>query len=240
MDSLKSIHNTAYNLWTTVLLSNDYHTPRGMAKKVIEKVNVRENHLSLLEITTTELSALKDQYSNWTEKWQYKGSNDLKIKLLFLDLLKTDKTNDTLKYTATISGFSDTKTIQLDHLEPNSISNVTDQLKKYYFKPKDENDSRNNYVNSLGNFMLLDGKNNNDKDNRPLHEALKNYKASGSIGRHWLVEEIKTMLEDDNYSTLVDGIRVPNEKFFTERKKRLQKYFLAILLKAKDDTVIRV
>ncbi len=239
VEEFKNIHKTAYNLWVVVLLSNDYHTPREMAKKIIEKVNVRENHLSLLEITTTELSALKDQYSNWTEKWQYKGSNDLKIKLLFLDLLKTDKTDDALKYTATVSVFSNTKTIQLDHLEPNSISNV-DLSKRYYFKPEDENASRDSFVNSLGNFMLLDGKNNNDKDNRPLYEALTNYRASGSLGKHWLVEEIATMLEDDNYSTLVDGIRVPNEKFFTERKKRLQKYFLAILLKAKDDTVIRV
>ncbi len=78
--------------------------------------------------------------------------------------------------------------------------------------------------------MILDSKDNNNKDNRPLEMALEFY--DNMSPHHWMIEEVRELLQDDRYSKSEGGsvkYRVPVEEFFTERRNRLLKYFTAIL-----------
>ena len=84
--------------------------------------------------------------------------------------------------------------------------------------------------------MILDSKDNNNKDNRPLEMALEFY--DNMSPHHWMIEEVRELLQDDRYSKSEGGsvkYRVPVEEFFTERRNRLLKYFTAILSRKLND-----
>ena len=84
--------------------------------------------------------------------------------------------------------------------------------------------------------MILDSENNNHKNNLPLWKALEFY---DEMGEHWIIDELKDMMNNDAYSVKVDDtIRVPKEEFFNKRKSQLQQYFLAILKRSKNQKII--
>ena len=88
--------------------------------------------------------------------------------------------------------------------------------------------------------MILDRDNNVEKNNMPLYQSLNYHK---NLSDHWLISEIEEMLNGDYSNSVSVGIetyKVPNEAFFMERSKRLQKYFLALINKNNDETAIEL
>lgn len=91
----------------------------------------------------------------------------------------------------------------------------------------------------LGNFMIMDEENNNNKNNKPLVFALDYY--DNMSPNHWMITEVRDMLKNDEYSRKecvgTSEYYVPKENFFVERKNRLLKYFKALLVnRTLDDT----
>ena len=88
--------------------------------------------------------------------------------------------------------------------------------------------------------MILDNENNNEKNNKPLAEALCYY--DNMCADHWLIKEVKSLLNAYHKSVNIDGkeFSVPTEAFFNERASRLRVYFRKIVdrdLDAKKVTV---
>lgn len=177
---------------------------------------------------------MQTQFENWISNWKY-GNNimDLKVKVLFLNLFQMEKEGDNLKLLSTFHEFR-TDEIQLDHMEASKIDSAAEEK---YFIPDKEGELRENYTDELGNFMILDSDNNNNKNNRPMQMAIKFY--DGMISNHWLICEVKEMLGDDRYSRKkqidMHLYRVPRDEFFINRKHRLISYFETLLLMSLDD-----
>ena len=193
--------------------------------------------MTVLDLTQTTLNNLTDEFDEWTGGWKY-GSRyeaDLKVKVLFINLFYTNKDSNKLKLGATSHSFN-TSNIQLDHMEAHKVN---ESAKEKYFIPSNEGEDRDQYVNSLGNFMIMDEENNNNKNNKPLVFALDYY--DNMSPNHWMITEVKDMLKNDEYSRRVcvgtSECYVPKENFFVERKNRLLKYFKALLVnRTLDDT----
>ena len=228
----RDIHRTAFELRRAALLSKNEDKPRDIAIKFIKNLEIGTT--SFVDLSSVELE-LKKQFINWTDSWKYNsGNQDLKLKVLFMELLRTRKEQDTLSFDATPRRLNDSKEIQLDHLE---AQNIIEESVEKYFTPKSSTDLREQYVNCLGNMMILDSKNNNKKNNKPLWYALSFY---DDFSDHWVVEEIKEMLNSEEYSNKQADIRVPNENFFNERRKKMQEYFVSLLVRKFDETSIAI
>lgn len=227
------IHKLSFDLWRTALLSSNYEMPRKVAKQIIEKNNINRIDYSY-EISSNDMDEMKKQFGDWIEEWKYgKSESDLRAKILFINLFRMEKIEDYLEKPHTIISFQDVG-IHLDHLEPQKKDG--NSLEKY-FEPEDKN--RDKYTNSIGNMMILDKKNNNEKNNQPMFIALEHYERMRK--EHWMVKEIRELLSDDKYFVKNNGgFEIPNEKFFEERKNRLKKYFLAILTSKLDDEKIKL
>ena len=219
----KIIFEWAHKLMVASLLSSSYLIPKKIASRIIEKIYIKSDELSSVCISNEEAVELREAFKGWTNTWRYGNKDDIKIKALFIKLFKTTKTNDVLVEAPTCHTFVVDK-IHLDHLD---ARNKNQSAIEKYFEPKDPREERALYIDRLGNIMILDQDNNNAKNNMPLVLALSYYDAM--VTNHWMIEEIKTMLNDSQYVTQKSGIKVPNEQFFNERKARLQKYFNAIL-----------
>mgnify|MGYP003300315793 CR=1 FL=1 len=219
----KIIFEWAHKLMVASLLSSSYLIPKKIASRIIEKIYIKSDELSSVCISNEEAVELREAFKGWTNTWRYGNKDDIKIKALFIKLFKTTKSNDNLVEAPTCHTFVVDK-IHLDHLE---ARNKNQSAIEKYFEPKDPREERALYIDRLGNIMILDQDNNNAKDNLPLVLALPYYDAM--VTNHWMIEEIKTMLNDNQYVTQKPDIKVPNEQFFNERKARLQKYFNAIL-----------
>lgn len=236
---LKHIHQFAYDLWRMALLSKNYDIPRKWAVEVVKQVNHNTEQLnkSDLDFKKIDFEEAKKQFKEWVHDWKYgMKSNDFKIKILFLALYKFKIANGKLSKCVG-QHYLETSKIALDHLEANKIPDVNQEK---YFTLEDE-DERNRIVNKLGNFMILDQPENNEKSNKPLYYALKWYK--NMAPNHWLVEEIIEMLENNNYSDEVqsgkDKVRVPNEKFFKDRGERIYNYFESMLEMSLDEVTTK-
>lgn len=226
---LQDLHKVAFSFWKFALLSSNAELPRNEAKKVIAANNVNTLN-TVYDVSSVELKRMQDEFDGWIENWRYgKTDTDLKAKILFIHLTNTnyDATTKTLSSSAVKHTFS-IGTLQLDHME---AANPSDSALEKYFQPINPGEQREKYTNSIGNFMVMDGDDNNNKDNLPLKDALKYY--DKMCPGHWAVEEVRNMLQDDKYSKAVhidsSTYRVPTEAFFTERKNRLREYFKAIL-----------
>lgn len=196
-----------------------------MAKNIVARVYVDKYDLDSYEIKNVLLEEAQEQFKNWTSNWMYsKPIEDLKIKILLINLFRMEKVDQTLKTCSTTYSFK-TERLHLDHLEANNYDKVNVEK---YFMPNDPNEEREKYTNGLGNFMILDYENNNEKDNKPLADGLEYY--DNMRPGHWMIQEIRNMLNSDSYSQIKTGnYRVPTEAFFNERKSRLQKYFMTLL-----------
>lgn len=228
-EEFKDIHNWAFEIWTTAIRAKDYSIPREIAKKIIKSVSVDKEYVDDLCVSTDYKAELIRQFAAWISSWQYRaGSQEsLKIKILFIVLFMTEKTNKFLRFNPTVNAFN-TDEIQLDHMEAAKPNGTAAEK---YFTPSDAKENREKYINSLGNIIILDSKNNNDKNNKPLTEALEYYNAMSP--NHWLIKEVEELLQDGEYikNIMIDGkeFKIPSEKFFTERSDRLRRYFEKLL-----------
>ena len=226
------IHEIAFELWRFALLCPSADMPRQEAKKKISLNNVNRQEFSYT-ISLEIMNSMKEEFLKWINAWKYgKGDSDLKAKVLFINLFNTEKRDNYLELLATGRSFR-TPDIQLDHMEADNINHSAEEK---YFKPKNIGEQRNVYTDTIGNFMILDSKDNNNKDNRPLEMALEFY--DNMSPHHWMIEEVRELLQDDRYSKSEGGsvkYRVPVEEFFTERRNRLLKYFTAILSRKLND-----
>lgn len=227
------IHKWSFEIWRTVLYAKDYMIPRELAKDIIAKVNYSKSELNNVTISHQLMTNMQEQLVKWTDDWTYgQKMSDIKVKVLLINLFKTNKLDKKLTLNPAVYTFKTDK-LQLDHLEADKPS---DTGREKYFVPTDPNEKREKYVNGLGNFMILDSNDNNNKDNKPLSDALKFY--DHMCPNHWLIEEIKELLKNDKYHksvSIANGeYSVPNEEFFNERKARLQRYFKAVLSRSLD------
>ena len=223
-----NIHICARNLRRMCLLSNDYNKPLDYSKNIAHKVT-RQNNGDIqgdLKLSDDNMGELHNDFIKWTTEWRYESGQNIKVKSLFIDLLNMNKDDNCLKESKI--GIKEPNKWELDHLEADKKDKSAEEK---FFEPIDRNQSRDMYTGSLGNFMLLDKNDNIAKSQRPLWYAIKEY--DGLAQRHWLTEEFKEMLNDDDYSVevVIDKkiIRKPKEEFFTERTKRLQSYFYAVI-----------
>ena len=222
------INTLAHKLWQASMLSSSYKKTREYSCTVIKKVNRFHYDIDVNQlISSTDMQTLHEEFCKWTSEQCYgKADKELKLKILFIRLIRTKKKDSTLIFTPGQYNFT-TTSLQLDHLEAQKLDADNKAL---YFEPKNSGESRESYIHSLGNLMLLDSKNNNNKNNKPLYLATQYY---GNLCSDscWLVDEIKKMLSEDQYSILIEGSkqRKPKEEFFIERGKRLREYFYKII-----------
>lgn len=223
-----NINVLAHKLWQASMLSDSYKAAREYACTIIKKVNKSRYDININQlISNTDIQILHNEFLNWTSRQCYgKGDRELKLKILFIRLIRTKKSNNTLTFTPSQYNFT-TDALQLDHLEAQKMDSSN---KNAFFEPENSGVLRETYINGLGNLMLLDSTNNNNKNNKPLYLSMQYYSNLCSDSC-WLVDEIKQMLSEDQYSTLIKGSnqRKPKEEFFIERGKRLREYFYKII-----------
>lgn len=221
----KEIHSISYELWKYALLSKDSEVPRSIAKKYIERNYICKTDFEYRASTDVNL---KEEFRNWMYEWKYGNADaQLKAKVLFVNLFENNKENNKLKKLPIRIQFN-TKAVQLDHMEAGEIDEAA---REKYFQPANEHETREMYVNGIGNFMIMDRDDNTKKTNLPLQEAMKVY--DGMAPGHWMITEVKSMLNNDDFSREVviagEPYRIPKEEFFNERKARLFNYFYALL-----------
>lgn len=233
------IHQCAYMLWVAAIKGKDYEIARSIAKRVIEKnghVGVSSDSMDFLG---DEIRQLDLQMENWLSTWTYSSNKAFSVKILLLNLLISQRLTGTynsanaeIKVNAALSYKLDASKLQLDHLEANIIP---EGATIGYYSSSDI-DKRQKDVNGyLGNFMILDAADNNQKNNVPLCKAMDYYKG---IETSWLVNDIKLMIADTLYFDATNN--TPKEEFFKERTKRLKKYFKAFLDKKLEDETFSV
>ena len=222
----EEIHELAHNLWRLSLLSKNSEKPRNKVKKIIKNINIDNYSKSENYISTKELKSAKKEFSDWTINWRYTGSkNDFKIKVLFSKLIMLNKEKNKLEITGDIDkSYKSNLSITLDHFEPNNIDQSKPEM---YFTPE-EDIVRDEFVNKLGNFMLLKSEDNSKKNNQPAEKSLSFYKKSINKNDHWIIEELDQIL-DKNHSHKKDNCRIPNKEFFNERTLKLIEEFKALL-----------
>lgn len=230
------IHNVSYNFWRYALLAQNSDRVRGIAKDYILKNNSFSTDY-VLKVDSQDIDMLNEEFRRWINAWKYGNEkSQLKVKVLFINLFYTNRVENKLIFNKTGTKFP-TDNIQLDHLEPDKINSTA--MEKY-FEPSSKN-AREDYTDSLGNFMIMDADSNVDKSTLPLQDALKIY---DKMGEHWLIREIHDVFEEDSCGTNrnIDNkiYRVPNEEFFNRRKQRLITYFKAILNKRLGDDSVEI
>ena len=237
-DMYKDVYSCAFDLKKTVLLAADYQIPREFAKRVIENNNVSITNACSAQLSAQEANKLQNQFIDWTKRWRYGSEKaNLRLKIMFIDLYKTEKNGNKLEFKGAQYTLSNNDQVALDHLDAQKKDSAATE--KYFEPSKGSTDKREDYINAIGNMMILDGKNNKDKNNKPLFKALDYHK---KLANHWLVQEIEEMLNDDNYSISIssDDCKVPNENFFKERQRRLQMYFYAVINRMPDTTEVEI
>lgn len=235
----RTIHQCAYTLWIAAIKGKDYEIPRSIAKRIIEKYG----HVGFLDesidLQANELHELDNQLEQWLNDWTYSSNKSFAVKILFLKLLLSqrmagsyDSSEAKIKVNAALAYKLDAGKLQLDHLEAKEINAASRE--KYYLP--DDIEKRQKDVNGyLGNFMILDATDNNQKNNVPLYMAMRYY---DSIVDSWMIKDIKSMIDDPKYFEITN--QIPKEDFFVERTKRLKKYFKAILDKGIFDSDVTV
>ena len=235
------IHRCAYMLWVAAIKGKDYVIPRSIAKRVISKYGHVGYCEDNMDFEGAEISEMNAELEKWLNNWTFSSGKTFAIKVLLLNLLLSQRVdvNDaykadevTLRVRAALSYRLDAGKLQLDHLEANMINPASPQ--SYYLS--DDIEKRQKDVNGyIGNFMILDAVNNNQKNNVPLRNAMQYY---SGIKTSWLIEDINSMINDSIYFDI--DKKVPKEEFFKERSKRLKKYFKAFLSKNLEDTEIKI
>lgn len=224
------IHKVAYMLWIASIKGKDHVKPRAIAKRIIAKYGHVGFCTDPIDFQGTEINDLNTELSEWLNNWTFASNKTFAIKVLLLNLLLSQRANCpngykasqvTIDVNAALTYRLDAGNLQLDHLEANKCNFANPQ--GYYLYTDIEKRTRD--VNGyLGNFMILDATDNNNKNNVPLIYAMQYY---SKINNSWLVDDINKMIQDDTYFDTTN--KVPKEEFFKERSKRLKKYITAFL-----------
>ena len=238
-DEFKKIHKCAYILWIAAIKSKDYIVPRSIAKRIIAKYGRFAYSNDNMDFEGDEISSLDEQFNQWLDDWSFDSGKTFIIKILMLNLLLSERTPKdngyksaqvSLNLNTALTYRLEASRLQLDHLEANVINPAAPD--RYYLNSDPE--QRRKHVNEyLGNFMILDATENNQKSNVPLKDALRYY---SSIDKSWLIEDLKSMMADDTYFD--SSTNTPKEEFFKYRSKQLKKYFKALLNRRLDQKKI--
>ena len=228
-------------LWIASLKAKDYNIPRQIAKRIIEKNGRVGFCYDYMDFKGNEINNLDEELEIWLNNWTFNNKKTFAIKVLMLNLLLSQRleTEDgykadtfTININSALTYKMDAGRLQLDHLEANIINRVNSQ--SYYLS--DDIEKRQKDVNGyIGNFMILDAVDNNQKNNVPLKNAMEYYKR---IEKSWLVDDIECMIKDEEYFDLER--QIPKEEFFRERTKRLKCCFKAFLRKKLNDTQVTI
>lgn len=219
------INAWARKLWKASLMAKDYETPREIARMIIENVSAFNDKFSSLSVSSKHAEDLKKQFTEWTGSYHHGSRDDLRIKILFLELLSTNWINGALQKTPGAFLYN-TDNLQLDHLEPETPNEDFEGL---YYHPSVQSVTREDVVNGLGNMMLADFETNVKMSNKPVDKRLdSDYK--DQLQGHWLVGEIRDLLNSNCNERDAAGetIRVPTDSFFSERRQKLQQEFMAM------------
>lgn len=236
----QKIHQCAYMLWIAAIKGKNHNIPRKIAKRIIEKNGYVGFCEAEMDFQGNEIRELDKEFDEWLNSWNFDNNKTFIIKLLLLNLLLCQRLEGTKAYkadtvTIKVSALTyrlDVSKLQLDHLEAKIINPVSP--KSYYLY--DDPEEREKHVNGyIGNFMILDAADNNQKNNLPLKEAIKYYE---TLKPSWLVEDIEGMINDKTFFDLQKG--VPKKEFFSERSRRLKKYFKTLLNRNLYEKEIRV
>lgn len=164
------------------------------------------------------------------------GGKDVRIKILFIRLFKTgiDRTTKKIRlYAPTGISLTKPENSELDHLEPKEPDSSF-SANAYFQAPQGK--TREEIVDGLGNFMLLDDYTNMKKSNCPASQALEHYNKMLNGNTHWLVEEIKSDINNEELFDDSTGYKLPKEEFFVVRRSRLISYFKALVACPSYDT----
>ncbi|BAP35157.1 hypothetical protein AS4_02170 [Acinetobacter guillouiae] len=208
----ETIEAQAKVIWQTSMLSKDAIIPRQLAVDLIRNNNIESSHLQTCSLPIkANVITPNDEFDKWIEEWRF-GSN-LKVRVLFARLLTSGLVDDKLVNQFFSIGLTadQVKDLQLDHME---AQNPDRQYESEYF----QHDSRDYYINGIGNMMPLPKEFNVKKSNYPLSKSMIYYDSVG-INQHFLMVETKKLLE--NYND--DGR--PTEQFFVQRKNKLINWF---------------
>ena len=233
---LKNIHRCAYVLWTSAIKGKDYRITREISKRIIDQFGYSAFSLESIDFKQDEVQDLNDELNQWLNDWTYANNKTFIIKVLLLNLLISSRERIDNKYiihtNAALVYRLDAANIQLDHLEANKI--ITGVEKAYFMC--DDVEKRSKILNGyIGNFMILDASDNNQKNNIPLYQAIKYY---SKIKESWLIKEIEEMICDSTYFDIEKN--VPKEDFFIERTRRLKEVFKAFLNRSFNGTDVTV
>lgn len=210
-----ALNEQAKKLSHLTILSSDYKVPREYSHKLIcSNLKNEEKQESYPDLTPLNSDNFKS-FNDWIDSWQF--GNNLKVRIIFAKLIKTSIRNDKLELKAFgMSASNDCiDNLHLDHMEP---KNIKEEFIKEYFS----NESREFYVNSLGNMFPLPSQENIVKSDKPLKEAFKYIEASG-LGQHWLTEETLQIFKANNEND------VPTIHFFDKRRVMLKEKFIEAL-----------
>ena len=236
----QKIHQCAYMLWIASLKGKDHEDARNIAKRIIEKYGRVGFPDEDLDFSGKEIKNLNEKLKDWLDNWSYSSNKTFAVKVILLHLLQSERTNGSydsdkaeIKENSGLIYSQNAAKLQLDHLEANSIQSKYAAEKYYLYN---DIEKRQKDVNGyLGNFMILDADDNNQKNNYPLYYAIDYY---SKIDKSWLVADIKKMMIDKKYFDL--DLKIPREEFFKERTKRLKKYIICLLDKGLADDTIEV
>lgn len=218
-ENYKKIYKISENIRKLTLLSKGYEITKNYSDKIIS-LYYKEDKINNIDITTSNMKKAKKSFREWTDKWE-KGSknSDLKVKILFINLFFIHFEDGCLKRKgANNISYNNPTKLELDHFEPENITNIRN--KSNYFTT--EIDNRERYINQIGNFILLEKKENISKSNTPAKNAMKYYKKMG-INDHWITKELYSLFKKYNENN------VPTKEFFNIRKNKLINYFEKLL-----------
>ncbi|WP_045222085.1 DUF262 domain-containing protein [Desulfonatronum thioautotrophicum] len=226
-----SVHAFAEKFWKISMLAKDHNLPRLFSQAIIQDVhhkNIGHLQLDINSRYCPENQAI-NEFNSWIIEWRKdkKSTSDIKIKLLFLRLYKTQLNTSThkLQMAPFNINLNDGSSLELDHLEPSTIDPSNPSQ---YFTTPDNIEDRTRLVNNIGNFLLLTKDLNSKKRNIPLCKLTSStsiYEDAG-LATHYLYTDLKDILnKPNNYTETLHG-NIPNNNFFNERTKYMKDKFL--------------
>lgn len=231
----REINNIAFDLWRLTIAGEDHKKPREYAIDLIQSYH--KGSKAYVAVSNRLISEAQGEFDKWLRNWHYgMGGKDIRIKTLFINLLKTsiDKSIREITLNApTAISLTKPENSELDHLEPKDPDPAF-SADAYFQAPIGK--TREEIVDGLGNFMLLDDYTNIKKNNCPICQSMNYYDVMLNGNIHWLVEEIKGDINDNSLFDDSAGHRIPKEDFFVVRRSRLISYFEAIVKSPSYDT----
>ena len=206
----KEIDNMALDMWNLVMAHEGYKAPRERAKILAKDNNYPSSGVNLHKRSITFIDI--DSLEEWLGSWRYKPDKALKVKIILARLIQLQ--HDASGHLCRTPFSSSTAgKLHLDHMEPEIPKSAH---KDSYFQSPERSD----YVNGLGNMMLLPDTINTAKQNDPMYTIKVHLDKAGlPASACYLTKDIESLLT--KYSKLVKGHPVPTEKFFETRKKLL-------------------